>query len=169
MPAPYLFLSRTITPVQAAFGPIGAGSATLEAVRRLNDFFQLRDCPQPQEMIFPDQPELFDGVPDPGCLRMEIGTCLGPCTGHCQRRDYQAQAGKARDFLVGRDLAPLADLQARDAGRRRRRAIRTGRFIARSLAACNGWPTGWPAFARPKRKCRSSTPSPAGMVRPPGI
>jgi excinuclease ABC subunit C len=112
-PAPYLFLSRTISArVQAAFGPITANDRALDAVRRLNDFFQLRDCPQPQEMIFPDQGELFPGVRDPGCLRMEIGTCLGPCTGTCTRRDYQAQVRKARDFLAGKDLAPLAQLQA---------------------------------------------------------
>ena len=112
-PAAYLFLSRNITSrVQAAFGPITHGQQAQDAVRRLNDFFQLRDCPQPQEMIFPDQPELFTGVRDPGCLRMEIGSCLGPCTGTCTRRAYQAQVRKARDFLIGKDLTPLTQLQA---------------------------------------------------------
>ncbi len=112
-PAAYLFLSRTIsTRVQTAFGPITHGELAIDAVRRLNDFFQLRDCPQPQEMIFPDQRELFPGIRDPGCLRMEIGSCLGPCTGTCTRRDYQAQVRKARDFLAGKDLTPLAQLQA---------------------------------------------------------
>jgi excinuclease ABC subunit C len=112
-PAPYLFLSRKITPrVQAAFGPITASRNALEAVRRLNDRFKLRDCPQPQEMIFPDQGELFPGVRPAGCLRMEISTCLGPCTGTCTRRDYQQQARLARDFLSGTDLTPLQQLHA---------------------------------------------------------
>jgi excinuclease ABC subunit C len=112
-PAAYLFLSRIIsTRVQAAFGPITHGQLAIDATRRLNDFFQLRDCPQPQEMIFPDQLELFPGVRDPGCLRMEIGSCLGPCTGTCTRRDYQTQVRKARDFLLGKDLTALAQLQA---------------------------------------------------------
>ena len=112
-PAPYVFLSRHITSqVQSAFGPIGAGERAQEAVRRLNDLFQLRDCPQPQEMIFPDQPELFPGVRDPGCLRMEIGTCLGPCTGTCTQRDYQKQARRARDFLAGSDLTRLQELHS---------------------------------------------------------
>jgi excinuclease ABC subunit C len=107
-PAPYLFLARKITTrVQAAFGPITASRNALEAVRRLNDWFQLRDCPQPQEMIFPDQGELFPGVRPAGCLRLEIGTCLGPCTGTCARPDYQAQARRARAFLTGKDLTPL--------------------------------------------------------------
>ncbi|HZZ82849.1 MAG TPA: GIY-YIG nuclease family protein [Gemmataceae bacterium] len=111
-PAPYLFLSRTITArVQSAFGPLTASQNALDACRRLNDFFQLRDCPQPQEMIFPDVPELFPGERDPGCLRLEIGTCLGPCTGTCTRRDYHAQVRRARDFLAGNDLTPLQQLQ----------------------------------------------------------
>ncbi len=112
-PAPYLFLARKLTSkVQAAFGPITFGKTAQEAVRRLNDWFQLRDCPEPQEMIFPDQGELFPGVRPAGCLRMEIGTCLGPCTGTCTRRDYQTQARRARAFLIGEDLGLLAQLQA---------------------------------------------------------
>ena len=112
-PAPYLFLSRTISSrVQAAFGPVTASDRAVNAVRRLNDWFKLRDCPQPQEMIFPDQKELFTQVRDPGCLRMDIGTCLGPCTGACARGDYQKQARRARDFLLGVDRAPLEAMQA---------------------------------------------------------
>jgi excinuclease ABC subunit C len=112
-PAPCLFLSRQITSrVQAAFGPITMGSTAVEATRRLNDYFKLRECPQPMEMIFPDQGELFPGVRPAGCLRLEIGTCLGPCTGICERADYQAQANKARAFLAGADLSVLADVQA---------------------------------------------------------
>jgi excinuclease ABC subunit C len=110
-PAPYFFLSRKITRrVQSAFGPITASRNAFEAVRRLNDWFKLRDCPQPQEMIFPDQKELFPGVRTAGCLRMEIGTCLGPCTGTCTRSDYQAQARRALDFLSGKDQTPLQEI-----------------------------------------------------------
>jgi excinuclease ABC subunit C len=111
-PAPYLYLSRMITSrVQAAFGPITASDRAVDAVRRLNDWFRLRDCPQPQEMIFPDQPELFTQVRDPGCLRMDIGTCLGPCTGACPRGDYQRQVRRAREFLGGTDLTLLQKIQ----------------------------------------------------------
>jgi excinuclease ABC subunit C len=112
-PAPYLFLSRQITTkVQAAFGPITQGKSAVEAVRRLNDWFKLRDCPQPTEMIFPDQGDLFPGIRPPGCLRLEFGTCLAPCTGTCTRGDYQAQAELARDFLSGKNLAPLQQMQS---------------------------------------------------------
>jgi excinuclease ABC subunit C len=112
-PAPYLFLSRTITSrVQAAFGPITASTRAIEAVRRLNDWFKLRDCPEPQEMIFPDQPELFPGVRPAGCLRLEIGTCLGPCAGVCTQTDYRRQARRARDFLTGVNTSALEEMRA---------------------------------------------------------
>jgi excinuclease ABC subunit C len=113
-PAPYLFLSRHITTrVQAAFGPITASGDAQAAVRRLNDWFKLRDCPQPQqEMIFPDQADLFPGIRPAGCLRLEIGTCLGPCTGTCACPDYQRQARRAREFLSGKDLTPLEQMRA---------------------------------------------------------
>jgi excinuclease ABC subunit C len=112
-PAPYLYLSRQIAAsVQAAFGPITDGARAQEAVRRLNDCFRLRDCPQPLEMIFPDQPELFDAVRDPGCMRMDLGTCLGPCTGTCSRQDYQRSVRQACDFLAGRDPTLLQKMQS---------------------------------------------------------
>ncbi|MBM3993499.1 MAG: hypothetical protein FJ303_05020 [Planctomycetes bacterium] len=112
-PAPYLYLSRQLTSqVQAAFGPVTAGSYALHAVRRLNDWFKLRDCPQPQEMIFPDQGDLFPGVRPAGCLRLEIGTCLGPCTGTCERGDYHLQTRRCRAFLAGHDLTPLDEMHA---------------------------------------------------------
>jgi excinuclease ABC subunit C len=112
-PAPYLFLSRKITTrIQATFGPITASAKATEAVRRLNDWFKLRDCPQPQEMIFPDQDELFPGIRPAGCLRLEIDTCLGPCTGTCTRSNYQRQARQARDFLAGKDVSALEQMHA---------------------------------------------------------
>jgi len=112
-PAPHLFLSRKLTSrVQHVFGPITAGRLAEEAVRRLNDGFQLRDCPEPQEMIFPDQGELFPGIRPAGCLRLDIGTCLAPCTGTCTRKDYQSQVNRARDFLQGKDLTLLDTMQS---------------------------------------------------------
>lgn len=135
-PAPFLFLSRTITSrVQSAFGPITASKRADDAVRRLNDWFQLRDCPQPQEMIFPDPKDLFPQVRDPGCLRMEIGTCLGPCTGACTRADYQRQARRALDFLSGQDLMPLQQMRAQ------MQAAATAQQFERAAALRDRWTT----------------------------
>jgi excinuclease ABC subunit C len=113
-PAPYLFLARRPPPsTLACFGPIPLGRRAREAVRRLNDWFQLRDCPQVQEMVFADQAELFPVPRSAGCLRYEIGTCLGPCLAACGQDDYSRKARLARDFLAGIDLSPLVILERR--------------------------------------------------------
>ncbi len=113
-PAPSVFLSRRpAADVLACFGPISAGPPTREAVRRLNDAFALRDCPQTQAMIFADQAELFPQPRAAACLRHEIGTCLGPCAAACTRAAYARRVGAARAFLEGRDTSLLTTL-ARD-------------------------------------------------------
>jgi excinuclease ABC subunit C len=107
-PAPHAFLSRFPTAGSVAcFGPVPAARAAWHAVRFLNDWFQLQDCPSAQEMIFADQPELFPVVRAAGCLRYEIGTCLGPCLGACMRRDYLGRVRAAQGFLAGTNLGPL--------------------------------------------------------------
>ena len=59
-PAPYLFLSpKPPGTAFAGFGPVPGGVTAREAVRRLNDWFRLRDCPQAQKMVFADQRGLF--------------------------------------------------------------------------------------------------------------
>jgi excinuclease ABC subunit C len=111
-PAPYAFLAadppRTATSV---YGPIPAGRRANEAIRRVNDCFQLRDCPKAVEIIFPEQGELFPQVRDAGCMRLDLGMCVGPCTGTCSRAIYHAQLQQARAFLAGSDPGPLPNLQ----------------------------------------------------------
>ncbi len=93
------------------FGPVPAGVKAREAVRRLNDWFRLRDCPQSQEMTFADQPELFHLPLTPGCIRHEIGNCLGPCAAACTRADYAASVQAVLAFLRGDDNSPLRMLE----------------------------------------------------------
>ena len=95
----------------AGFGPVPGGETAREAVRRLNDWFRLRDCPQAQKMIFADQGELFPLVRRFGCLRHEIGACLGPCAAACTRGDYAAAVRAAVRFLEGADVSPLETLE----------------------------------------------------------
>ena len=103
-PAPYVYLtSSPAASAVAFFGPLPAGQHAREAVRRLNDAFGLRDCPQKQEMVFADQGELFPVLRAAGCLRHEIGTCLGPCAAACTRAAYAERVRATRDFLDGRD------------------------------------------------------------------
>jgi excinuclease ABC subunit C len=111
-PAPYAFLSRrAAASVVAVYGPVPAGHQAREAVRRLNDHFRLRDCPQSQEMVFSDQQELFPVLRAAGCLRHEIGTCLGPCAAACSHAEYEARLDAARHFLDGADVGILERLE----------------------------------------------------------
>jgi excinuclease ABC subunit C len=111
-PAPYLFLAAK-PPATAftIFGPVPAGRRTSEAVRRLNDWFRLRDCPQAQTMAFAEEQELFPVLRAAGCLRHEIGSCLGPCAGACTRTDYAGGVRAAIAFLDGRDISCLEMLE----------------------------------------------------------
>jgi excinuclease ABC subunit C len=111
-PAAYAFLAaRPPRTAAACFGPVPGLRRAGEAVRRLNDWFGLRDCPQSQEMVFAEQRELFALPRTPGCLRHEIGTCRGPCAAACTEADYATAVAAALDFLAGRTSSPLEILE----------------------------------------------------------
>src|SRR5439155_11599254 len=110
--APFGFVAeRPPRTAQRIFGPVPVGFKVREAVRRLNDLFRLRDCPQAQEMIFAEQAELFPGVRDFGCLRYELGTCLGPCAAACSRKGYMNNVRRVHAFLAGEDRGTLDELE----------------------------------------------------------
>jgi excinuclease ABC subunit C len=112
-PAPQVVLSRfAIAGAVACYGPVPAGRRAREAVRCLNDWYRLRDCPRAQEMIFAEDQELFPIARAAGCLRHEIGTCLGPCLAACTRRDYMNQVQAACAFLDGTNGTVLDTLKA---------------------------------------------------------
>lgn len=112
LPAATVFLAKQPPRTAlAGFGPVPAGFKVREAMRRLNDWFRLRDCPQTQKMSFADQRELFALPLTPGCIRYEIGNCLGPCAAVCSRRDYAANVQAALAFLRGDDASPLRVLE----------------------------------------------------------
>jgi excinuclease ABC subunit C len=102
-PAPYAFLTRQPPRESLVHGPIRAGEKAREAVRCFNDAFGLRDCAQSQEIHFADQGDLFPVLRGAGCIRHEIGTCLGPCAGACTRLQYGRKVRAAQRFLDGRD------------------------------------------------------------------
>jgi excinuclease ABC subunit C len=111
-PAPYAFVAaKPPTTALAAFGPVPGMYRTREAVRRLNDWFRLRDCPQKQSMVFAGQGELFALVRTPGCIRHDIGHCLAPCAAACTRHEYAFHVEAALDFLHGKDGSPLEILE----------------------------------------------------------
>jgi excinuclease ABC subunit C len=84
-----------------SWGPIAIGWRIREAVEIVNHEFKLCDCPTSVAMHFADQGLLFDSGLRLGCLRGEIGTCLGPCAGMCSQREYADQWHAAQMFLEG--------------------------------------------------------------------
>ena len=112
-PAPYLFLAAEITAsMQAVFGPIPNHPTARTAVQTLTDFYGLRDCPGPQTIIFKEDRALFPAELTPGCLRHEIGLCLGPCAARCSRRQYGQQVRRVLAFLRGAADEPRERLTA---------------------------------------------------------
>ena len=107
-PAPYFFLAKK-PPAKciSVEGPFFGASRMQQAVDALNKIFQLRDCSDKQVFQFAEQMQLFDLEHRPGCLRLEIGTCLGPCAAACTRNSYDEKVNAAQSFLDGFNDEPL--------------------------------------------------------------
>ena len=94
------------------YGPFRGASQLEEALRELNDVLGLRDCRLDTKMYFADQTELPVAPPrTPGCIRHEIGKCLGPCIAATTQALYRARLQLARAFLEGADDAPVETLR----------------------------------------------------------
>lgn len=95
------------------YGPFHGQRRLEESLRELSDALGLRDCRLTQRVIYADQAELFSIAPrTPGCIRLEIGRCLGPCAGACTASAYDERVRLARAFLDGRSDGPLDTLRA---------------------------------------------------------
>jgi excinuclease ABC subunit C len=112
--APKLFVVRQVTDDAATyFGPFRGGRRIAEAVRELNDVLGLRDCSLSTPMHFADQRELFVLERTPGCHRLELQRCVGPCAGQCTRVEYLRRVALARAFLAGDADEPIRWLSQR--------------------------------------------------------
>jgi excinuclease ABC subunit C len=95
------------------YGPFLGARRVNDAVRELSDALSLRDCSQERHIVFADQQELFQLAPrTPGCIRLEVRKCLGPCVAACTAGQYQTQVDLARAFLEGTNDGPIAQLRA---------------------------------------------------------
>ena len=113
-PAPQFFLSPKVPSDYVSLqGPFFGAKRMNVAVDALNKVFGLRDCSQKQTFQFAEQLSLFDVEHRPGCLRLELGTCLGPCAAACTRGEYAKQVNAAESFLDGFNDEPLSVLQER--------------------------------------------------------
>jgi len=94
------------------YGPFHGAVQLEEALRELNDALGLRDCALDFKMHFPEQQTLFAEPPrTPGCIRHEIGKCLGPCAGAVRREEYHERFALAQAFLEGANDVPVAALK----------------------------------------------------------
>lgn len=110
--APHVMVSTRINEkTRHGFGPIPGTRRLRETAEQLNHVFRLRDCNDQVRMRFTDQLELFPIVYPAGCIRHEIGSCLGPCTGTFPQAEYLDQVQGLLDFLRGHDLTPLRNLE----------------------------------------------------------
>lgn len=111
-PAAYAYVAKAPTGKElGCYGPLVARHRSEDAVRRLNDWFRLRDCPQTVTLAFADQAELFPEDRGPKCLRLELATCRGPCAGACTRAEYADGVRGATAFLSGRDRSLLGTIR----------------------------------------------------------
>lgn len=112
-PAEQLYTSRSRDPrADVSLGPLMGAARASRAVEVLNRLFLLRDCSSNQPCHFAEQMQLFEIDLRPGCIRLEIATCLGPCISACSRGQYAAQVAKAEAFLAGKDDAAVSRIEA---------------------------------------------------------
>jgi len=107
--APKLKVTEQTTDRTARYyGPFQGSYRTADGVRVLTDLLKLRDCAQDRALVYSDQADLFDALAmQAGCIRHELGTCLGPCAARCAAAEYRTALEAAVDFLEGRAVHPM--------------------------------------------------------------
>jgi excinuclease ABC subunit C len=114
-PAPRLVVLRGtgMKGESVVYGPFTGALWLRDALRELSDALGLRDCSHDRRMKYSDQQEIFEIPPrTPGCIRFEIGKCLGPCIGVPTSSAYRERVVQARAFLDGADDGPIERLGA---------------------------------------------------------
>ena len=112
-PAPRLVVLRSTGSrgESVVYGPFTGALWLREALRELSDALGLRDCTHDRRMKYADQQEIFTIPPrTPGCIRFEIGKCLGPCVAAPTERAYRERVIQARAFLDGANDGPIERL-----------------------------------------------------------
>lgn len=110
--APGLVVTRHPGPeLNHVFGPFVSRPRADQAVKRLNDRYQLRDCPASVVMTFRSRATVTLKL-TPGCLRHELGTCSGPCAAMVGERAYRDRLTRAIAFLTGKDRSLLDEVKA---------------------------------------------------------
>lgn len=84
------------------FGPFRGNHYLQKVVEFLQDYYPIRKCSTP-------------GLPQRknGCLFLQLGSCLGPCTGKISEVDYRRQIDQIKRVLKGEEQAVLTGLAKR--------------------------------------------------------
>ena len=127
-PARYAFVTTTPPKDAVTFGPFRGRARLAAAAEALNLHFGLRDCTGKVTLHWADQTELFETPKRPGCLRIDLGTCLGPCAGACTRAAYAAKTEACLRWLRGLPAPADGPDPAAVLGERMTRAARETRF-----------------------------------------
>lgn len=103
---------RTDDPdAESLWGPFRRVAALADAVRTLAELTGVRDCAIDEPGAGARALGFAADVPTaarvPGCLRVELGTCAGPCVGAGEAEPYAEGVAAARDFLEARSDALL--------------------------------------------------------------
>jgi excinuclease ABC subunit C len=144
-PAHCFFVSPQPDPSMKAWeGPLFGTGRLKRAADILNRIFRLRDCSNQTKFYFSDQLSLFENESKPGCLRHEIGTCLGPCIQGCSRTAYVRSVDEAQQFLAGHTERVIEELEATmhlsadrlhfENAARLREDLKVARWLSRRLA-----------------------------------
>ena len=145
-PARCVFVTTTPPKNAVAFGPFRGRRTLSLAAEALNHHFGLRDCTGKVTLHWADQAELFPTQKRPGCLRIELGTCLGPCAGACTRAAYAAREEACLRWLRGLSAEPDGPDPGATLAERMTRAAREMRFETaaklRDAAAAVEWLAG---------------------------
>lgn len=105
---PFPRLRATVEPVSRAFGPFASGAAAARESRLVNEIFALRTCARKLGLVRKRKPK-------PPCPLLELGRCLGPCTGTLLATEYQSLVNRASAFLAGNREVGLQVLRERAA------------------------------------------------------
>lgn len=84
------------------FGPFTSPQRVETVLQYLKDFYPIRKC---------TTPGIVHRVN--GCLFLQLGTCLGVCTGQVSPDEYSVHIEKVRQLLNGNDLATIQELPKR--------------------------------------------------------
>ena len=110
--APCAFVAADATTLaEVCLGPVVGLGELHAAVESVNYVFGLRDCSDRTRMSLSNQLPLFGDLELAKCIRFDLNSCLGPCTGGCSPGRYRQSVDAAIGFLTGEDLTILDRLQ----------------------------------------------------------